>query len=366
MATKDTKKIEAVEATEATETVEAVVLTEADKPAKPRRAAKATKAAEDVVVAEVAATEEIAVTEEPKKPARAPRAKKAAEAVEIVEAVEAAAVAEDEKAEKAEKAEKPKRAPKAAKTAEVEGEAKAEKSEKDTETEKPAKATKPEKKSAKPKAEEEEVTDPFSIRIVNNKGEKVGTEKLNESIFGIAPNINVMHQVCRAQLAAGRAGTHDTKTRGEVSGGGRKPFRQKGTGRARQGTIRAPQYKGGGVVFGPHPRSYAFKVNNKEVKLAMRSALSAKQAEGVLYVVDSFEFEKPSTREAAKCLEALNIAGRVTLMLTDDELNAFLSFRNIPRVRVVDVVDANTYDFVDNKALVFTKAALKHIEEVLQ
>jgi large subunit ribosomal protein L4 len=205
-----------------------------------------------------------------------------------------------------------------------------------------------------------------SIAIKNIEGEKVGTKKLDETIFNIAPNIHVLHEVCRAQQAARRAGTHDTKTRGQVSGGGKKPFRQKGTGRARQGTIRAPQYKGGGVVFGPHPRSYAFKVNGKEVKLALRSALSAKQAEGVLYVVDSFGFEKPSTKEAVKCLEALGIAGRITIVLTDVEANAFLSFRNIPRIRVLDVTEANTYDFIDNKALVFTKAALERIEEVLQ
>ena len=205
-----------------------------------------------------------------------------------------------------------------------------------------------------------------SITINNTKGEKVGTHKLDEAVFGIDPNIHVLHQVCRAQLAALRAGTHDTKTRGQVSGGGKKPFRQKGTGRARQGTIRAPQYKGGGTVFGPHPRSYAFKVNGKEVKLAMRSALSAKQAEGVLHVVESFDFEKPSTKEALKCLETLNVAGRITVVLTDDEGNAFLSFRNIPRVRVLSVTDANTYDLIDNKALVFSKAALQRIEEVLQ
>ncbi|MDR0346924.1 MAG: 50S ribosomal protein L4 [Coriobacteriales bacterium] len=205
-----------------------------------------------------------------------------------------------------------------------------------------------------------------SIAIRNSSGEKVGTARLNESVFAVAPNIHVLHEVCRAQMAARRAGTHDTKTRGQVSGGGRKPFRQKGTGRARQGTIRAPHYRGGGVVFGPHPRSYSFKVNGKEVKLAMRSALSAKQAEGVIHVVENLEFEKPSTKEAVKILQALGIDGRVTLILTDTDVNAYLSFRNIPRVRVLDVADANAYDFIDNKALVFTQAALKRIEEVLQ
>lgn len=205
-----------------------------------------------------------------------------------------------------------------------------------------------------------------SIEIKNIKGEKVKTAKLNEGVFAIAPNIHVLHEACRALQAGRRAGTHDTKTRGQVAGGGKKPFRQKGTGRARQGTLSAPHYKGGGAVFGPHPRSYAFKLNGKEVKLALRSALSAKQAEGVLSVVDTFNFEKPSTKDAIKALDALGIEGRVTIVLTDDEVNAFLSFRNIKRVRTLDVADANAYDFVDNKALVFTEAALKRIEEVLQ
>jgi large subunit ribosomal protein L4 len=206
-----------------------------------------------------------------------------------------------------------------------------------------------------------------ALTIKDTKGETAGSLKLNEGIFGITPNTHVMHVVCRAQMAARRQGTHDTKTRGQVSGGGKKPFRQKGTGRARQGTIRAPHQTGGGVVFGPHPRSYAFKVNGKEVKLAMRSALSAKQAEGALHIVEKFDFEDPSTKEAIKILGALGVdGGRVTVVLTDTDINAFLSFRNIPRVRVIDVADANTYDFIDNKALVFTKAAIERIEEVLK
>ena len=126
-----------------------------------------------------------------------------------------------------------------------------------------------------------------------------------------------MHQVVRSQLAARRAGTHSTLTRGKVSGGGKKPWRQKGTGRARQGSTRSPQWAGGGVVFGPHPRSYAFKVPNKVVKLAMRSALSAKLADEVLYVVDGFGFEKPSTKQAAEMLKALGITGRVTVVVAE-------------------------------------------------
>jgi large subunit ribosomal protein L4 len=201
--------------------------------------------------------------------------------------------------------------------------------------------------------------------IISAKGDKAGSVELSEAVFGIAPNISVMHQVVRSQLAARRAGTHQTKTRGNVSGGGKKPYRQKGTGRARQGTIRAPQWAGGGTVFGPHPRSYDFKVNRKEVKLAMRSALSAKQAEGVLFVVDEIEFEKPSTKQAVALLKALEINSRVTIVLSDNDVNAFLSFRNIPQVRVIAVSESNTHDFIDNGALVFTSASLKRIEEVL-
>ncbi|MDR3308269.1 MAG: 50S ribosomal protein L4 [Coriobacteriales bacterium] len=203
------------------------------------------------------------------------------------------------------------------------------------------------------------------VDIKNTAGEKVGTTDVANDVFGIAPNIHVLHEVVRAQQAARRAGTHNTKTRGLVRGGGKKPYRQKGTGRARQGSIRSPQWTGGGTVFGPHPRSYDFKVNKKEVKLALRSALSAKQAEGVLLVVDAFDFEKPSTKQAAAILAALDIAGRVTIVLSDNDVNAYLSFRNLPKVRVIGVSESNTHDFLDNGTLVFTSATLKRIEEVL-
>ena len=150
-----------------------------------------------------------------------------------------------------------------------------------------------------------------------------------------------------------------------MRGGGKKPWRQKGTGRARQGTIRAPQWAGGGTVFGPHPRSYAFRVNNKEVKLAMRSALSAKLADGELDVVVDFEFEKPSTKAAVAAMKALGLEGRVALVIADDAVNTYLSFRNIPKVNIIPVSDINTYELIDNKKLVVTADALKYIEEVL-
>jgi large subunit ribosomal protein L4 len=196
-------------------------------------------------------------------------------------------------------------------------------------------------------------------------GKEVGTTELAEDVFGIAPNVHVMHEVVRSQLAARRAGTHDSKTRGLVSGGGKKPYRQKGTGRARQGTTRAPQYKGGGAVFGPHPRGYAFKVNSKEVLLAMRSALSSKAAEGALLVVNEFDFEAPSTKKAAAVLSALEAKGRVTIVLPDNDVNTFLSFRNIPTVRAIGVSESNTHDFLDNGTLIFTSASIQRIEEVL-
>ena len=204
-----------------------------------------------------------------------------------------------------------------------------------------------------------------TIEIKDASGKKVKDADLNAAVFGIEPNVHVMHTVVRAYRAALRQGTHDTLTRGEVRGGGKKPWRQKGTGRARQGTIRAPHWIGGGTVFGPHPRSYGFRVNNKEVKLAMRSALSAKLADEQLVIVDAFNFEKPSTKQAAACLKALGCEGRTTIVIADDDANTYLSFRNIPKVNIIPVSEANTYELVDNKALVLTEAAANRLEEVL-
>lgn len=204
-----------------------------------------------------------------------------------------------------------------------------------------------------------------TIEMKDASGKKVKDAELSAAVFEIEPNVHVMHEVVRSQRAARRQGTHDTLTRGQVRGGGKKPWRQKDTGRARQGTIRAPQWAGGGTVFGPHPRSYAFKVPAKVVKLAMRSALSAKLADGEIVVVDQFSFEKPSTKQAAEVLKNLGLEGRVTIIVPDDEVNTFLSFRNLSKVRVIGVSELNTLDFIDNKALVLTDAALTRIEEVL-
>ena len=204
-----------------------------------------------------------------------------------------------------------------------------------------------------------------TIEIKDTKGQAAGTAELADSVFGIEPNVPVMHQVVRAQRASWRQGTSNTRTRGQVSGGGRKPFRQKGTGNARQGTTRAPQMIGGGTVFGPHPRSYEFHVNRKEIKLAMRSALAAKLADNQFMVVDKFDYEAPSTKAAVAALKALGIEGRCTVIIGDDDINAYLSFRNIKSVNVMPVAFMNTYDFLDNKNLVVTSEALARIEEVL-
>jgi large subunit ribosomal protein L4 len=204
-----------------------------------------------------------------------------------------------------------------------------------------------------------------TIEMKDASGKKVKDAELSAAVFEIEPNVHVMHEVVRSQRAARRQGTHDTLTRGQVRGGGKKPWRQKGTGRARQGTIRAPQWAGGGTVFGPHPRSYAFKVPAKVVKLAMRSALSAKLADGEIVVVDQLSFEKPSTKQAAEVLKNLGLEGRVTIIVPDEDVNTFLSFRNLSKVRAIGVSELNTLDFIDNKALVLTEAALTRIEEVL-
>jgi large subunit ribosomal protein L4 len=204
-----------------------------------------------------------------------------------------------------------------------------------------------------------------TVEVKDSTGKKVGQAEVADAVFAIEPNTFAVHQVVRSQMAARRQGTHDTKGRSEVSGGGSKPWRQKGTGRARQGSIRAGQWKGGGVIFGPTPRSYAFKVPNKVIKLAMRSVLSAKRADGDLFVIDGFGLEEPSTKKAAAVLDALGIERRVTVVVDNDDMNAIMSLRNIARVRVITAAEANTYDLVDNQSLLFTKPALDWLEGVL-
>ncbi len=204
------------------------------------------------------------------------------------------------------------------------------------------------------------------IEIKNAEGQAAGTVELSSSVFGIEPNIPVIHQVVTVQLGNLRQGTHDTKGRSEVSGGGRKPWRQKGTGRARQGSIRATQWVGGGVPFGPTPRTHNRRLNNKEIKLAMRGVLSGKLRDSELVVVDNYGFDKPSTKQAVALLKALGIEGkRVTVVVPDDDIFTYLSFRNVETVRILGVGEVTTHPLIDNAALLLSAEVAKKLEEVL-
>ncbi len=177
-------------------------------------------------------------------------------------------------------------------------------------------------------------------------------------MFGIEPNVPVMHQVVTAQLAHRRAGTQSTKTRAEVRGGGRKPYRQKGTGNARQGSTRAPHWVGGGVALGPKPRSYAQRTPKKMIKLALRSALSDRAAEGKVLVVEAWGWDRPSTKAGKAALGALGIEGRALVVVERGDENAILSFRNLTEVQLIEVGELNAYDVLCNDWIVFTKATL--------
>jgi len=196
------------------------------------------------------------------------------------------------------------------------------------------------------------------ITKFNVAGADAGTVDLDDNMFGIEPNVPVMHQVVTAQLAARRAGTQSTKTRSEVRGGGAKPYRQKGTGNARQGSIRSPQFTGGGVVFAPKPRSYAQKTPKKMVKLALRSALSDRAAEGKVIVVDQWGWDAPSTKAAKTALAGLGIGGSVLVVVGRDDAAAALSFRNLPEVQMVTPGELNAYDVLCNDYIVFTESLL--------
>ncbi len=204
-----------------------------------------------------------------------------------------------------------------------------------------------------------------NIEIKDATGKASGEATLCDAVFGIEPNMHVMHRTVKAQRNAWRQGTSSVKNRSAVSGGGKKPWRQKGTGRARAGSSRSPIWRGGGVVFGPTPRSYAQKVNKKEIKLAIKSALSAKAADGEIIVVKPFEFDKPSTKKAVEILTALECKDvRITLVIPNDAIDTYLSFRNLSNVDILPVNDINAYEILDNKKLVIVDECLKYIEEV--
>lgn len=204
-----------------------------------------------------------------------------------------------------------------------------------------------------------------NIQMINVEGAAAGEAELSSDVFGIEPNIPVVHRAVVAYEACLRQGTHSTKNRHEVSGGGVKPFRQKGTGRARQGSIRAGQFRHGGIIFGPTPHLHELRVNSKEVKLAMRSVLSGKLADGELIVVDKLALE-PKTKNAAAMLKALNLDGkRVTIVVDDDDVDTYLAFRNLPGVSIVANSEANVRNLIDNVALVMSEDSAKYFGEVL-
>jgi large subunit ribosomal protein L4 len=189
-------------------------------------------------------------------------------------------------------------------------------------------------------------------------GKASGKVELDDALFGVDPNVPVMHQVVTAQLAARRAGTQSTKTRAEVAGGGAKPWRQKGTGRSRQGSIRSPQWRGGGVALGPKPRSYRQRTPKKMVRLALASALSDRRADGKVVVIDDWGIDAPSTKTAAEILGKVGVEGRVLAVLTRDDEVVWKSLRNLPDVHVLTTDQLNAYDVLVSDWVVFTKASL--------
>ncbi|MDQ6927775.1 MAG: 50S ribosomal protein L4 [Actinomycetota bacterium] len=197
-----------------------------------------------------------------------------------------------------------------------------------------------------------------SVDIRKPTGDRIGTATLDPKLFEVTPNVPVMHQVVVAQLAAARSGTHSTLTRAEVRGGGAKPWRQKGSGRARQGSTRAPHWAGGGVAFGPKPRDYRQRTPKKMVQLALRSALSDRAAGGNVVVVDSWGFTEPKTREARAALDALGVSGKVLIVVGREDEKAAKSFRNLPNVHLMLPSELNAYDVLCSDWVIFTKDTL--------
>ena len=202
-----------------------------------------------------------------------------------------------------------------------------------------------------------------NVSVYNIEGKVVGDMELNDAVFGVEVNTHLVHQAVVLQLANKRQGTQSAKTRSEVSGGGRKPWRQKGTGHARQGSTRSPQWTGGGIVFAPKPRDYSFKMNKKEKNLALKSVLTTKVAENKFIVVDGLSFDEIKTKNMVNVLKNLEV--KKALVVTDDDnKNVVLSGRNIPTVKVSATNEINTYDVLKYETLVVTKAAVEKLEEV--
>ena len=202
-----------------------------------------------------------------------------------------------------------------------------------------------------------------NVSVYNIEGNEVGTIDLSDAVFGVEVNEHLVHMAVVNQLANKRQGTQKAKTRSEVSGGGRKPWRQKGTGHARQGSTRAPQWTGGGVVFAPVPRDYSFKMNRKEKRAALLSALTSRVEEKKFIVVDELAFEAPKTKDFVKVLKNLDVS-KALVVLEDGNVNAELSAKNIPDVKTAKTNTINVYDILKYNTVVATKAAVRNIEEV--
>ena len=202
-----------------------------------------------------------------------------------------------------------------------------------------------------------------NVSVYNIEGKEVGSIELNDAVFGVEVNEHLVHMAVVSQLANNRQGTQKAKTRSEVSGGGRKPWRQKGTGHARQGSTRSPQWTGGGVVFAPKPRDYSFKMNKKEKRAALCSALSSKVAESQIIVLDEFKLDEIKTKKFVEVMNNLK-ASKALVVLEGENKNVVLSGRNIPTVKVTATNEINTYDVLKYETLVVTKAAVEKLEEV--
>ncbi|MDD3027469.1 MAG: 50S ribosomal protein L4 [Erysipelotrichaceae bacterium] len=205
----------------------------------------------------------------------------------------------------------------------------------------------------------------MQVKVLNQQGVEVKDIELNEAVFNIEPNNQAIFDMVLLQRASLRQGTHKVKNRTEVAGGGKKPWRQKGTGRARQGSIRAPQWRGGGVVFGPTPRSYTFKLNRKVRRLALKSALSTKVKDAEFMVIDGISFEAPKTKDMVKVLENLQAPAKTLIVVDQIDENVARSANNIPGLKILDAKRVNVYDVLNSNQLIMTEAAIKAVEEVL-
>jgi len=203
------------------------------------------------------------------------------------------------------------------------------------------------------------------VALYNQTGSQVGEIDLADSVFGIEPNNSALYDAIVMQQASQRQGTHDVKNRSEVRGGGRKPWRQKGTGRARQGSIRSPQWKGGGVVFGPTPRKYGYKLNRKVRRLALKSALSTKVQNNELLVLEALNIAAPKTKEMTAVLNSFKADRKVLIVTSEYDQNVALSSRNIPGAKIVDAAGINVLDLVAHDKVIVTKEAIAKVEEVL-